>query len=143
MPGESTGAPSLGCDVVSSVTVDCRIHWLLATTNCYHKHLLMWRPAALRWTRRLLRPGGHAATAATSARLGGEQQRLFASAHPEATVYPGPQSPRKTVTLRTLRSKYDKGQPITMVTAYDYPSAVHVSERVTTDFLPLIPAREV
>lgn len=31
------------------------------------------------------------------------------------------------MTLRTLRSKYEKGQPITMVTAYDYPSAVHVS----------------
>lgn len=41
-------------------------------------------------------------------------------------MYPGPQSPRKAVTLRTLRAKYEKGQPITMVTAYDYPSAVHV-----------------
>lgn len=53
--------------------------------------------------------------------------RHYASAHPEVTVYTGPQSPRKAVTLRTLRAKYDKGQPITMVTAYDYPSAVHVS----------------
>jgi hypothetical protein len=52
--------------------------------------------------------------------------RQYASAHPEVTVYTGPQSPRKAVTLRTLRAKYEKGQPITMVTAYDYPSAVHV-----------------
>lgn len=57
----------------------------------------------------------------------GGSQRQYASAHPEATVYTGPQSPRKAVTLRTLRAKYEKGQPISMVTAYDYPSAVHVS----------------
>jgi hypothetical protein len=57
--------------------------------------------------------------------------RHYASAHPEVTVYTGPQSPRKAVTLRTLRAKYEKGQPITMVTAYDYPSAVHVSSRDT------------
>lgn len=62
-------------------------------------------------------------TAAAKAR----GNRHYASAHPEVTVYTGPQSPRKAVTLRTLRSKYEKGQPITMVTAYDYPSAVHVS----------------
>lgn len=65
---------------------------------------------------------------APSVRSGDAQgARLYASAHPEVTVYPGPQSPRKAVTLRTLRAKYEKGQPITMVTAYDYPSAVHVS----------------
>jgi hypothetical protein len=58
--------------------------------------------------------------------------RHYASAHPEVTVYTGPQSPRKAVTLRTLRAKYDKGQPITMVTAYDYPSAVHVSSGAAT-----------
>lgn len=39
----------------------------------------------------------------------------------------GPSSPSpKRVTLRTLRDKYVRGEPISMVTAYDYPSAVHV-----------------
>ena len=33
----------------------------------------------------------------------------------------------KRITLKTLRSMYAKGEPISMVTAYDYPSAVHVS----------------
>ena len=51
----------------------------------------------------------------------------MASIQPEDTVYSGPQAPSpKRVTLRSIRSKYSKGEPITMVTAYDYPSAVHV-----------------
>ena len=39
-----------------------------------------------------------------------------------------PQSPtqRKKVTVRTLRAKKRRGEPITMMTAYDYPSAVAV-----------------
>lgn len=47
---------------------------------------------------------------------------------PEATVYTGPQpqDATKRVTLRTIRQKYAKGEPLSMVTAYDYPSAVHV-----------------
>lgn len=47
---------------------------------------------------------------------------------PETTVYggPSPQLPAKRVTLRHLSSKFVKKEPITMVTAYDYPSAVHV-----------------
>nr|ABK27022.1 unknown [Picea sitchensis] len=47
---------------------------------------------------------------------------------PEKSVYGGPksQSPWKRITLNHLAAKYDKGEPITMVTAYDYPSAVHV-----------------
>ena len=53
--------------------------------------------------------------------------RSMASAHPEIQVYAGPQAPKKAVTLRTLRAKYEKQQPICMATAYDYPSAVHVS----------------
>lgn len=53
--------------------------------------------------------------------------RGMASAHPEIQVYAGPQAPKKAVTLRTLRAKYEKQQPICMATAYDYPSAVHVS----------------
>jgi hypothetical protein len=39
---------------------------------------------------------------------------------------PAAASPKR-VTLRTLREKYKRGEPISMVTAYDYPSAVHVS----------------
>ena len=34
------------------------------------------------------------------------------------------------VTVKSLQEKYQQGQPITAVTAYDYPSAVHVSCRV-------------
>ena len=50
------------------------------------------------------------------------------SIQPENTVYGGPSAPSpKRVTLRTLRNKYKKQEPISMVTAYDYPSAVHVS----------------
>lgn len=49
------------------------------------------------------------------------------SIQPENTVYSGPSAPSpKRVTLRTLQTKYRKGEPISMVTAYDYPSAVHV-----------------
>jgi 3-methyl-2-oxobutanoate hydroxymethyltransferase len=46
---------------------------------------------------------------------------------PLDTVYGGPTAPNpKRVTLRTLDAKYRRGEPISMVTAYDYPSAVHV-----------------
>lgn len=47
---------------------------------------------------------------------------------PENTVYSGPtaQTPNKRVTLRHLREKHKSSQPITMVTAYDYPAAVHL-----------------
>ena len=49
------------------------------------------------------------------------------SNQPENAVYGGPSSPSpKRVTLRTLRGMYDRKEPISMVTAYDYPSAVHV-----------------
>ena len=52
----------------------------------------------------------------------------MASIQPEETVYSGPKSaPPRRVTLRTLRQMYAKNEPISMVTAYDYPSAVHVS----------------
>ncbi|KAL4518179.1 hypothetical protein Ndes2526B_g01389 [Nannochloris sp. 'desiccata'] len=51
------------------------------------------------------------------------------SNQPEHAVYSGPTtSSPKRVTLRTLRDKYLKGIPISMVTAYDYPSAVHVDQ---------------
>ncbi|PIN20179.1 Ketopantoate hydroxymethyltransferase [Handroanthus impetiginosus] len=47
---------------------------------------------------------------------------------PENTVYggPKPQNHEQRVTLTHLRQKHKKGEPITMVTAYDYPSAVHL-----------------
>jgi len=67
------------------------------------------------------------APAPAPARQQQQQQRLQPfSTRPEASVYGGPASPVKPVTLRTLRGKYEKGVPITMVTAYDYPSGVHV-----------------
>lgn len=52
----------------------------------------------------------------------------FMSNVPENTVYggPKPQNPNQRVTLTQLRQKYRKGEPITVVTAYDYPSAVHI-----------------
>lgn len=47
---------------------------------------------------------------------------------PENTVYggPKPQNPDQRVTLAHLRQKHRNGEPITMVTAYDYPSSVHL-----------------
>ena len=57
--------------------------------------------------------------------LGGSRSH---SNQPEHSVYSGPSAPSpKRVTLRTLREKYGRGEPLSMVTAYDYPSAVHVS----------------
>ena len=52
---------------------------------------------------------------------------------PESLVYGGPvtQNPKR-VTLQTLRKLYADDVKITMVTAYDYPSAVHV--RPSVDF---------
>ncbi|KAL5974933.1 3-methyl-2-oxobutanoate hydroxymethyltransferase 1, mitochondrial [Asimina triloba] len=49
---------------------------------------------------------------------------------PENTVYggPKPQTPNQRVTLKHLQQKHAKGEPITMVTAYDYPSAVHLDQ---------------
>jgi hypothetical protein len=32
------------------------------------------------------------------------------------------------VSLTTLHEKYKRGEPITAITAYDYPSAVHVRD---------------
>ena len=55
-------------------------------------------------------------------------RRHYASNLPENTVYGGPQTPSaQRVTLNKLLAKYRKGEPISVVTAYDYPSAVHVS----------------
>ena len=47
---------------------------------------------------------------------------------PENTVYggPKPQNPNQRVTLTQLMQKHKTREAITVVTAYDYPSAVHV-----------------
>jgi 3-methyl-2-oxobutanoate hydroxymethyltransferase len=45
---------------------------------------------------------------------------------PENTVYSGPTPQNKRVTLSELRQKHRNSIPITVVTAYDYPSAVHL-----------------
>ncbi|KAL5792326.1 hypothetical protein ACOSP7_000920 [Xanthoceras sorbifolium] len=66
--------------------------------------------------------------------LRGQKARCFLS-HlrcmsnvPENSVYggPKPQNPNQRVTLTHLRQKHKKRDPITVVTAYDYPSAVHL-----------------
>ncbi len=68
-----------------------------------------------------------AAPGDTGPSLAWQVQRVV-SEEPQGSVYTGPSSPPpKRVTLKTLRTKYQKKEPITMVTAYDYPSAVHVS----------------
>jgi 3-methyl-2-oxobutanoate hydroxymethyltransferase len=68
------------------------------------------------------------AAAASAAAAASPSASVSASAaHPDATIYGGPQAPPpRQVTLRTLRAKYGRSEPITMVTAYDYPSAAHV-----------------
>lgn len=45
---------------------------------------------------------------------------------PVITAAPGP--PLKNITLHSLHAKKRKGEKITMVTAYDFPSAVHVDK---------------
>ncbi|KAL6659851.1 hypothetical protein ACP70R_002680 [Stipagrostis hirtigluma subsp. patula] len=67
--------------------------------------------------------------------------RLLCSAAPETAVVYGGAAARahqqhhhqevvaaaaRRVTLATVRGKHRRGEPVTMVTAYDYPSAVHV-----------------
>eukprot|EP00240_Pyramimonas_obovata_P006552 CAMPEP_0118945782 /NCGR_PEP_ID=MMETSP1169-20130426/42961_1 /TAXON_ID=36882 /ORGANISM="Pyramimonas obovata, Strain CCMP722" /LENGTH=162 /DNA_ID=CAMNT_0006891575 /DNA_START=78 /DNA_END=562 /DNA_ORIENTATION=+ len=57
---------------------------------------------------------------------------------PENTVYGGPveqqANSHKRVTLKSLKEKYLAGEPLSMLTAYDYPSAVHV-DRAGADIL--------
>jgi 3-methyl-2-oxobutanoate hydroxymethyltransferase len=45
-----------------------------------------------------------------------------------------PTSPRKKVTLGTLRSLYAKGEPITVITAHDFPSG-HVADAAGMDMI--------
>lgn len=43
-------------------------------------------------------------------------------------------NPRKKITLNTLRSLYKAGEPITMITAHDFPSA-HVADNAGMDMI--------
>lgn len=43
-----------------------------------------------------------------------------------------PTNPRKKVTISTLRAMHKKGEPITMITAHDFPSA-HVADAAGMD----------
>ena len=45
-----------------------------------------------------------------------------------------PASPRKKVTINTLRSLHQKQEPITMITAHDFPSA-HVADHAGMDMI--------
>lgn len=45
-----------------------------------------------------------------------------------------PANPRKKVTLQTLRNLYKKGEPISVLTAHDFPSA-HVAETTGIDIV--------
>ncbi|GAX85519.1 hypothetical protein CEUSTIGMA_g12935.t1 [Chlamydomonas eustigma] len=77
----------------------------------------------------MLRQVGSFQTSIPHARWQVMTKQAFASSQPENVVYAGPsQASPKRVTLRTLRTKYANQEPISMVTAYDYPSAVHVDE---------------
>jgi len=60
-------------------------------------------------------------------------RRRLLSNLPDSTVYWGPRphpqesaAAARRVTLATLRGKHRRGEPISMVTAYDYSSAVHL-----------------
>jgi predicted transcriptional regulator len=65
--------------------------------------------------------------------LGAERRAQCYATKPDATVYGGPQAQSpKRVTLRALQQKYRKGNKITMTTAYDYPTAVHVRPAIVS-----------
>ncbi|CAD6233532.1 unnamed protein product [Miscanthus lutarioriparius] len=57
-------------------------------------------------------------------------RRRLLSNMPESTVHGGPRpqesAAARRMTVTTLRGKHDRGEPISMVTAYDYSSVVHV-----------------
>ena len=77
-----------------------------------------------------------AATTATAGPTSTHRRSLHASSErsrsnqPEERIYSGPRDSSTAattgnVTLRSLYAKYRAGTPLTMVTAYDYPSAAH------------------
>lgn len=53
-----------------------------------------------------------------------QQQARHSSHSPQGT---SPVNPRKKVTIQTLQNLYKKNEPITMLTAHDFPGA-HVAE---------------
>ncbi|KAJ4843876.1 3-methyl-2-oxobutanoate hydroxymethyltransferase 2, mitochondrial [Turnera subulata] len=57
-------------------------------------------------------------------------RRCMSNVVAENTIYGGgsktAQNPSQRFTLNQVRQKHRKGEPITVVTAYDYPSAVHL-----------------
>ena len=55
------------------------------------------------------------------------QDARWYATKPDATVYSGPSASKPDrVSLRQLRKKYAQREKLSMVTAYDYPSAAHV-----------------
>ncbi|PWY83756.1 3-methyl-2-oxobutanoate hydroxymethyltransferase PanB [Aspergillus sclerotioniger CBS 115572] len=66
---------------------------------------------------------------AIATRSGCEPQKRYSSHSPLGV---DPANPRKKVTMQTLRSLYKKGEPITMLTAHDFPSG-HVAELAGMD----------
>ena len=80
-------------------------------------------------SRQVTRLNGSGDTGGTGSRhaTGAVQAFRQFSNLPESTIYSGPQAAAaKRVTLRTIQEKYAGGEALSMVTAYDYPSAVHV-----------------
>lgn len=65
-------------------------------------------------------------------RSGLSQCRVRHSSH--SPLGAGPISSRKKVTIGTLRSLHQRQEPITMITAYDFPSA-HVADAAGIDMI--------
>ena len=77
----------------------------------------------------LCRPSSSSSLSSCAGAGGGDEgdASSWAKAKESSAVYGGGSSPRshtkQRVTLRSIVSKYKRGVPISMVTAYDYPSA--------------------
>ncbi|KIW04209.1 3-methyl-2-oxobutanoate hydroxymethyltransferase [Verruconis gallopava] len=63
---------------------------------------------------------------------GTQHQQLRHSSH--SPMGAPPANPRKKVTLQTIQNMYKKSEPITMLTAYDFPSA-HVADHAGIDLI--------
>ena len=74
-------------------------------------------------------PAHNAAAASIAAR---SQYQARNSSHSPLGVPPAAQ--RKKVTLGTLKSLHEKNEPITMITAHDFPSA-HVADHAGMDMI--------
>lgn len=102
---------------------------------------MMSRPAAATMLRscatQLCRAARPTAAAATTTSLAAARplwsvvQARHSSHSPLGTP---PANPRKKVTLGTLRALHKKGEPITMITAHDFPSA-HVADHAGMDVI--------